>query len=459
MKGDFTRQTFRADRHYSAVLQQQGRVQLDADANEQAAIQLALARRMAADLIGRHGGPDAGFEIRYVPRTPRKDPASLRIRSGRYYVDGVLVDSARPTSGRPVGGPEPSPPSDSWTYWDQPFAYLDQERDEDQLPDTFPFLVYLVAWEELVTAVEDPSITEPALGALSPDTAARAQVVWQVRPLQLDPGDDPAAAFEEWRTQQTAAGGFLAARTEKPDRIEDDPCILSPDAAYRGPENQLYRVEIHRGGDEPTFKWSRDNGSVTFPIVSLDGAWVTLASLGRDDKLAVHAGDWVEVVDDAYVARGESAPLLRVTEIDLAGRRVRLAGDPVPGVGHRALWHPLLRRWDHRAVTGSALVDGAVNLVEGKWLDLEDGVQVWFGRDGIYRTGDYWQIPARTLTADVGWPQDDEGRPLLSAPHGIPRHYAPLAWIRAANDVQPLRKTFTSLTELSTRVKTSNDDG
>ena len=37
---------------------------------------------------------------------------------------------------------------------------------------------------------------------------------------------------------------------------------------YRGVENQLYRVEVHRGGDaeEATFKWSRDNGSVEFGL-------------------------------------------------------------------------------------------------------------------------------------------------------------------------------------------------
>ena len=35
MRGDFSRQTFEAEQHYSAVLLQQGRVQLDADWNEE----------------------------------------------------------------------------------------------------------------------------------------------------------------------------------------------------------------------------------------------------------------------------------------------------------------------------------------------------------------------------------------------------------------------------------------
>ena len=43
-------------------------------------------------------------------------------------------------------------------------------------------------------------------------------------------------------------------------------------SGYLGVENQLYRVEVHTGGTVaadhgPTFKWSRENGSVEFRIV------------------------------------------------------------------------------------------------------------------------------------------------------------------------------------------------
>ena len=44
MKGDFARVTFDPSRHYSQVFQQQGRVLLEADWNEQAHIQLHLLR-------------------------------------------------------------------------------------------------------------------------------------------------------------------------------------------------------------------------------------------------------------------------------------------------------------------------------------------------------------------------------------------------------------------------------
>lgn len=65
MKGDFSRDTFHAHNHYSRVLMQQGRVQLDADWNEQAAIHAHRAMVTMADLVGPFGVPQEqpGFAI------------------------------------------------------------------------------------------------------------------------------------------------------------------------------------------------------------------------------------------------------------------------------------------------------------------------------------------------------------------------------------------------------------
>ena len=79
---------------------------------------------------------------------------------------------------------------------------------------------------------------------------------------------------------------------------------------------------------------------------------------------------------------------------------------------------PLLRRWDHRG--DPKAFGGALQIVEqddndqGRakgWIDLEDGVQVWFAKGGQYQAGDYWQIPARTATGDVEWPHDHDKAP------------------------------------------------
>jgi hypothetical protein len=328
-----------------------------------------------------------------------------------------------------------------------------------------------------VTAIEDAGIREVALGG--PDTATRARVVWQVKVddgsdgsndsdggygSRLDPGN-VTNEWEKWldRWQPTNRGELMAKSRE--DAGEDeDPCVVSPEARYRGVENQLYRVEIHRPGaalesDEDsnttfspesgretpgrttsiaTFKWSRDNGSITFPIRDLDGSVVTLESLGRDERSGLEVGDLVEVVDEDYVLRGEARPLLRVEEVDAAGVRVTLSGEPSPDVGRDPARHPLLRRWDHGSGTsrnGTAGYD-TIPLEEDTWLTLEDGVQIYFrpaapdqsgpDRPHEYRTGDYWLIPARTATGDVEWP-GGVGQPEALPPHGVQHHYAPLA--------------------------------
>jgi hypothetical protein len=464
MHADLSRSTFRPERHYSAVVAQQGRVQLDADLNEQTAIQLHQARSLAADLIGPHGGPRdaAGFRIEYVGGKHEID--TLVVHGGRYYVDGILCDADRPAAGVPVTDEDseesaPEPPA-QWTYWDQPDAFRDPEKPGDRLPSPAqtPFLVYLNVWERSVSAAEDPALREVALGAAMPDTAARVKVVWQVLALSLteleieesDPSKEVVrAAFTRWAQRRSAPAARLAARSERPDHADEDPCLVKPDARYRGPENQLYRVEVHEGGEakDATFKWSRENGSVVFPVDELDGTWVQLASLGHDDKLDLDVGDHVEFVDTAYASRLEPLPLLRVEELDLPGRRVRLSAEPDPGVGRLAHLNPYLRRWDHhggpkRKGRSTDLRGGAIPVTEGEWLPLEDGVEVYFAKGGAYRTGDHWIVPARTATGSVEWPADQARRPLLQGPAGIARHFAPLALIKGEGSAVDLRLAF-----------------
>jgi hypothetical protein len=455
MHGDFSRRTHRPEEHYAAVVSQQGRVLLDAESNEQAELGLLADRSLAADLIGRHGGPGDGFKIAYTAES-EGEKASLTIAAGRYYVDGIAVDATRPEV-LPAVGADGAPPgaggdaeAGPWTYWDQPYAYRDPERDDDELPPG-PFLVCLRVHDRLVTAVQDPLLRETALGSALPDTTARVRADWQVLPLEpaRNQQRDPAAAFAEWATAQQDRTCRLAARAERPARAEDDPCLVAPDARYRGPENQLYRVEVHRGGDacEATYKWSRENGSVVLPLTAVTGEWVTLEAMGRDGRLDLDVGDFVEVCDNASIGRGEVFDLPQVVEVDLPGRRVRLSAEPDPAVGRQPGRRPHLRRWDQRERRrrgAPGLEGGAVKLSEGGWIDLEDGVQICFAPGGRYASGDYWTFAARTITGAVEWPTDPVGRPLLERPAGVRYHYAPLAWI-SDGEVLDLRRVFTPL--------------
>ncbi|WP_328609102.1 DUF6519 domain-containing protein [Amycolatopsis sp. NBC_00345] len=475
MQADFSRGTFDPLKHFSAVLAQQGRVQLDADANEQAAILLHQLRTVVADLVGPAAavaGPTAGFTIEPVLDSRTNKVLDLTIAPGRFYVDGRLVENHRL--------------ADAVTYWNQPDGYLDP--DADTLPETGPFVVYLRVWERLITALQDPAIREVALGDPGPDTAARAKTVWQVAWCAGESVGD----FSEFRQSLNPERGRLAARAKRPDDADADICHLPPEARFRGPENQLYRVEVHTGGlawpgsgevvtsrarragptvelAGATFKWSRENASVVFPVVSVSGATVTLATLGRDGKLDLDIGDHVELADDATASRtADDVPalqwprpapkLLTVVAIDPADRLVTLDSevDDRCGPGTDPELHPLLRRWDHRSSahyetgTRTAAADGALPLVEDTWIDLEDGVQVLFeapprptlaepGPGGSYRRGDYWQIPARTITGDVEWPQDGGG-PSAVVPHGVGYHYAVLGIVGADGQVteQPI---------------------
>jgi hypothetical protein len=429
MHADVTRTTFEPALRYTRVLMQQGRVQLDADFNEQVAMLLHAFRSFARHVVGPHGGPqgDAGFEI-----TPQESSGKLRdlgIGVGCYYVDGLLCEN------RQAAGDDEAP-----SYFHQPDLALDPECDE--VPD-FPFLVYLDAYEQHVPVPADPFIREVALGQA--DTATRAKLIWQVRTYPLQGGSEIEAiepSFAGIVAELQPTDGIMV-RARRPDDTDDCPCVLAEDARYRGLENQLYRVEVHRGGDasdgdeggietSATFKWSRDNGSVIYPIRDIGGAIVTLDHVGRDERSSLRPGDVVELVDDAQADSVESHPLVTVKEVDPVLMRATLSAPPEGNVGDDSRLHPFLRRWDHRVGDpdeGALLGHEGAALILGpngadRWLDLEDGLQVQFEEEGSYRAGDYFEIPARTATGDVYWRYAGGA---TVPPHGVAHHYAPLA--------------------------------
>ena len=202
-----------------------------------------------------------------------------------------------------------------------------------------------------------------------------------------------------------------------------------------------------------TFKWSRENGSISFGVAHLDAVAgvATLFDLGHDE-FALGEGDWVELADDASVLQRRPAPLCRVVAIDRARKTVKLSGVPSDGTGQDPSLHPVLRRWDQPGDDGTPpLATGVLAAQPGTWITLEDGVQVWFEGDGPYRTGDFWTIPARALGEDVEWPRDARG-PLPRPPHGVRHHYAPLALVTVDDDhttVMDYRQPFQSLTALT----------
>jgi hypothetical protein len=417
MRGDFSRDTYDRMKHFSSVLHQQGRVHVDADWNEQTAILMHYIRTLAADLLGPFAGPNgsAGFEI-----TEAED-ATFKIGAGRYYVDGILCENDDGAATYTTQTDYQSPPA------------LDPAKD---------YVVYLDVWERHVTAVEDDDIRETALGG--PDTATRVKVVWQVKVDGLPATmSTPSNVRKNWvqlvNQWQPLHAGCLRARVSRPPG-PSDPCLTAPDARYRGAENQLYRVEIHRGGlaSEATFKWSRNNGTIA-TRVTLNGT-----TLEADTPRGFTAKSWVELTSDAQELRGQPGTLVRLIKVE--GNRLTIEQTvPTPAdVRPGEKWPTKARGWDHSKAPGVTLREGAIAVSESAeevgWIPLEHGIAVQFlpasangSATHIYRTGDYWLIPARVGTGGIEWPvmNGNPEQPMSRTPKGIRHHYAPLAILTA----------------------------
>jgi hypothetical protein len=443
MKGDFTRDTFDRRKHYSRVLMQQGRVQLDADWNEAGAIQAYLRQTTARDVIGLCGVPQpgGGFEIEVLANNQvvaEGEPGDeLRLSAGRIYVAGLLCENEEAV-----------------------LLTLQPDLPDCPLPSHATqagrYLAYLDVWQRHITALEDSGIREEALGG--PDTASRLQTVCQVKFEKVEREIEDCSGFgPDWQPEEAVSSGWLRART-LPGASSEDPCIIPPQAKYRRAENQLYRVEIHKAGPagSATFKWSRDNGSMVTRLERIEGNRLVVSNPGRDDLARFAAGQWLELSDERRVLYGEPGVLVKLAAVD--GNELTVVtwpDDGSPQLGEK----PTVRRWDSPGAVPIPAIDGATSTEEGNepvafsaYLDLEDGVQVAFS-DGQYCHGDYWLIPARTALGDVLWPVDEaSGEPVPEPRHGIDHHYCALAllgfdgsqWQR----LQDCRQLFPPLTEL-----------
>lgn len=423
MRGDFTRSTFDPGKRYSGVRLQQGRVQLDADWNEQVDIDAHLRETGVADLVGSCGVPrnGGGFQI-----APTADGLDLTVSAGRIYVDGILCELDAPV-----------------TWRNQP----DLPKSGEVEPGTH--FVYLDVWRHHVTALEDPGIRETALGG--PDTATRTRTVCQVKLLRVPakPGSIHCLSdVEEWRLKIAPTEARMRARAQPADP-SDEPCVVPAEAGYTRLENQLYRVEIHGGGGigEAAFKWSRENGSLVTGWTAQRGNELTVDSPGRDRVLGFSEGDWVELIDDDLELRGEPGLLVQITGVEGNVLTVDPDGQAISRADFGR--HPKVRRWD-----GSGLRTVEVPAANDGWIELEDGIEVRFEGTG-FQTGDHWLIPARAFLGEnagtIEWPrQGDDWLP--KPPDGIEHHYCKLAVVRftdgAFRDVLDCRLQFPALTEL-----------
>lgn len=468
MKGDFSRIRFEPNKHYTDVLDQQGRVALDADHNEQRFIDAHRRTVETIDVIGEFGAPvhDAGFGIDLTPK-------GLVIGAGRYYVHGLLCENDKPLG-----------------YDEQPFligggsvpvsmAFEEMRRTRSSAC----LRVWLEVWQRLVTALDDRCLGEPALGQA--DTTVRLQTVWRVviepavthsvpssaadrametlikkkksklsralleaahepavvepaavEPVVIEPGARKGHVIEPARFDECSCeamyklpapvhSGTLDAQVA--DNDGDCGCQPIPAAGYSGQENQLYRFEIQRSGTlaKATFKWSRENASIVVAVLAVSGSKVTVDSLGKDANLGFEVGQWVEIGDDADLfgkVPNQPGRLYQIQHIERAALTLTMTSTVQPVDPAR---NARMRRWEQ---TGPAASADGVALSED-WIDIENGIQVRFGK-GHYYAGDAWTVAARSATGQIDWPPcGSDGEP-FQPPCYTHVYRAPLACIR-----------------------------
>jgi hypothetical protein len=304
---------------YSGVYQQQGRMLTDADWNELVETLKGRLTQALASVIGS-GAPSEGGVLDFTVQTRPEIGVDLNMQSsvlrdgGIAIVEGLearislghsvsLTDKASPES-KPVFQANTTTPRIAGAQKVRDHLYdFEAERLRAELataygaeavqlsgPDAvtstsafyfsqaalpgppgkppFHFQLYLDVWERTVTALEDPTLADPALHGA--DTTTRTQVVAQVKwaPLLVQ-GEDPVVS-PQWNP---ARGSLrLHAWEQGPGTAAlDDPCVenVSLDAQA---QNFLLRVEVHdyvlplAAVHTLVVKWSRENGAEAYAV-------------------------------------------------------------------------------------------------------------------------------------------------------------------------------------------------
>lgn len=504
MRADLSRVTFDPQDRYEAVVLQQGRPLMDADFNEQAAIERHRTQQAARDAFGPVAAPrdGGGFEVAIVAAG-----RDLAVLPGRLYASGVRIDhdpqwvrvaasgtqrvtlTATLVDGRPLRAGDPvwlqATPEPGFVPtgvvmeaavtsvaggevtvsvahgW--PTGAVGRLRRRVLLTaqpwSAAPvtgcgldgaavtagrYAVVLEAVEAGRFALDRPGLADPALGG--PDPSTRLRWLWRVALARVaDVGSGKATS---WRPPVRRARLTPSLRATDPATGD---CALPPLAAYRGVRNNLYRFEVaavRSDGSIATLAWDRDNASTQLAVRSISGSTVRVASFGPRGAGEFAVGQLVSIEPVAADLDRGAVLWATVTAVDPADLTVTLSTAPsLPPVvaGEGALDGSVarLRRWCGRLDGLTADTDVAV----------EDGL--WVRVSGPARLGDFWTMPARSALGGTGtldWPAAPGGFAARDA-QGPERRYALLAGVdfdgttfSALADLRPIAPSLTTLT-------------
>lgn len=414
MAGDRARVSYDPSRMWRGLIAQQGRVSVEADWNEAAMIADERDRQATVDVVGRFATPDRGYAVTGVAPEGERARAATRdfvIEPGTLYVGGERLC----LSERVLHSQQPD--------------WLDHSTDPTWQPAAAPDdgevareLVYLLAAEQEVSAVEDPSLTDVALGG--PDTMQRRRILQRfVRcRIESDSSEGSQQALDRSLGDQGLVLDPVSMRAGSGARLQvsfpSGPAAATHAApgGYLGAENQMIRVmvtSIDPGTGTPTIVWGFDNASFLYRVASpapgTEGTALTLAGAPVDSYHYPQRGQAVELLRDAvkltevdYIASPTGVVLAVTAAYDPVGKTLSVAQLPADSDSYLNDFanrdqtpQPYVRVWQ---ATAPAPPSEPVLLGDtGLCVTLTTG-------EGFH-VGDFWQFALRPIQPTIVYPE------------------------------------------------------
>jgi hypothetical protein len=452
---DLSRHLFQPEKHYASARMQQGRPILDSDFNEAEILDDEGQRVVMVDVVGPHGSSTPGFTIGEVST----DIYDFEILAGSYFLGGMRHEIADVD-----GDPQRFREQTDWLQAPRP-----------GVAPTLPMaprhdLVYLVGWEQTVSAVEDLELVEHALGGR--DTTVRVRHMHRVLVREAT-AEDCSAAFDglvaalrnseahtfDPRSNELRSGARLTvglATIESSDDLCSEPGVTG----YVGGENQAIRVQMIATN---RFLWAYDNASPLFRVTaSRVGGTATIVFVTPPQEQALFAlkEQIVELLPwGAVLPNGEHVADHPISDSVGGGlyARVLTSYNPVTKtltatVTNTTLFDAMLTWFDDHDVDGDQRIfflrvwNGDDMPMMGHGYSTAGtvalpgtGLEVTITSPAI--VGDYWILAARPATPEQVIPWDlMDG----AAPHGPRRFYCPLGMLHWSLDGDDLQVTADS---------------
>jgi hypothetical protein len=295
------------------------------------------------------------------------------------------------------------------------------------------FLAYISQKQRLVSAVDDPDILEPALQGADTTLRIQNQVSVRLFPEEGSYLDRDALyqAWERFNTQHQSTGQLRC--TQLPSR----PPLY----------NALYRVQIAKTTNleqqnELPVLWTADNSSLSYRVTAYSGNHITLEGMGRYKQHFQIDDHFMLLDNDNQPVHAEDA-LLTVTAIDVAAGVISFSGDVDKKRQPVKLLH-----WCR------AISTVLPNKKEEYTLTIDNRLCLLFKPEAHYQQGDYWLIPTREASDDLGDLETEWHWPFESAVH-----FQPVAELQAKHGAvwiaKDCRKHFPAAAQLDQFVNRS----